>query len=171
MEIEIQGIPQSLKTQYQTRMRTAKADLARYKKQSKDLQSQLALLSSSNRGGAGTPTSDEPYGSTSDRTRLLSGTALLEDGSRRLNESQRIALETEDQGAEILMSLRRQREQIENSRDVVCRPLIMRKGDSLLTSSAASQCGQLNRPGIWDIEKDDKTVGSFHFLKPNLRFI
>jgi len=118
MEIEIQGIPQSLKNQYQTRMRAAKSDLTRYKKQTKDVQSQLMLLSS-NRGGAGTPTSDEPYGPTSDRARLLSGTALLEDGSRRLADSQRIALETEDQGAEILMSLRRQREQIENSRDVL----------------------------------------------------
>src|ERR1700733_12537633 len=121
MEIEIQGIPQSMKPHYQTRLRTAKADLSRYKKLSKDVHGQLArsdLLSS--RGGAGLPTSDEPYGTTSDRTRLLSGTALLEDGSRRLQESQRIALETEDQGADILMNLRQQREQIENSRDTVC---------------------------------------------------
>lgn len=119
MEIEIQGIPNSVKTQYQTRLRTAKSELVRYKKITKETQSKLALLSSSNRGGVGTPTSDEPYGPSSDRSRLLSGTALLEDGSRRLADSHRIALETEDQGAEILMSLRRQREQIENSRDVV----------------------------------------------------
>jgi vesicle transport through interaction with t-SNAREs 1 len=110
-----------MKPQYQTRLQTAKADLVRYKKLSKDVHGQLArsdLLSS--RSGAGTPTSDEPYGPTSDRTRLLSGTALLEDGSRRLQESQRIALETEDQGTSILMNLRQQREQIENSRDTVC---------------------------------------------------
>jgi len=116
MEIEIQGIPQSLKSQYQTGLRTAKADLSRYKKLFKDSQGQLArsdLLSS------GQPTSDEPYGATSDRTRLLSGTALLEDGTRRLQESQRIALETEDQGADILMNLRQQREQIENSRNIL----------------------------------------------------
>jgi len=122
MEIEIQGIPQSMKPRYQTQLRSAKADLSRYKKLSKDVHGQLArsdLLSS--RGGAGTPTSDEPYGTTSDRTRLLSGTTLLEDGSRRLQESQRIALETEDQGAEILMNLRQQREQIENSRDTLHR--------------------------------------------------
>lgn len=120
MEIEIQGIPQSLKTQYQTRLRSAKADLSKYKKQSKEIQSQLsrADLLSSNRG-VGTSSSDEPYGSSSDRSRLLSGTALLEDGSRRLQESQRIALETEDQGADILMNLRQQREQIENSRNTV----------------------------------------------------
>ncbi|KAG6378842.1 hypothetical protein JVT61DRAFT_13122 [Boletus reticuloceps] len=94
MEIEIQGIPQSLRHQYQTRLRNAKADLTRFKKTSKDLHTQFSradLLASP--GRAGTPTSDEPYGATSDRTRLLAGTATLEDGTRRLQESQRIALE------------------------------------------------------------------------------
>ncbi|KAF9247191.1 vesicle transport v-SNARE protein N-terminus-domain-containing protein [Melanogaster broomeanus] len=120
MEIEIQGIPQSIKPQYQTRLRNAKADLTRFKKMSKDIHTQFSradLLASPARGG--TPTSDEPYGPTSDRTRLLSATATLEDGTRRLQESQRVALETEDQGAEILMNLRVQREQIENARDTL----------------------------------------------------
>ncbi|KAK7049616.1 t-SNARE VTI1 [Paramarasmius palmivorus] len=120
MDIEIQGIPQSIRPQYQTRLRAAKADLSKYKALSKDLNAQLArssLLSSSSRGGY--PTSDEPYGSSSDRTRLLAGTALLEDGSKRLQDSQRIALETENQGADILMDLRRQREQIEHSRNTL----------------------------------------------------
>ena len=66
----------------------------------------------------GSPISDDPYVS-SDRARLLSGTALLEDGTRRLEESHRIALDTETQGAEILRNLRGQREQIENSRNMV----------------------------------------------------
>jgi hypothetical protein len=39
---------------------------------------------------------------------------------RRLQESERVALETEEQGSGILNSLRRQREQIEGSRDMVC---------------------------------------------------
>ncbi|KAH7887848.1 vesicle transport v-SNARE protein N-terminus-domain-containing protein [Phlebopus sp. FC_14] len=120
MEIEIQGIPQSIKPQYQTRLRSAKADLTRYKKLSKELHSQFSrvdLLALPAR--IGTPTSDEPYGATSDRARLLAGTATLEDGTRRLQESQRIALETEDQGAEILVNLRAQREQIENARDTL----------------------------------------------------
>ena len=124
MEIEIQGIPQSLKAQYASRIKAAKSDLQRYKKASKDMHAQLArsdLLSSSTRPGMGPPTSDEPYGSSTDRTRLLAGTALLEDGSRRLMESQRIALETEEQGADILRSLRGQREQIQNARDTVRR--------------------------------------------------
>ena len=117
MEIEMQGIPQSLRSQYQSRVRRAQADLVKYKKVLKEIQTRTNLLSSNRR--AGLPSSDEPYNATSDRQRLLSGTALLEDGSKRLQESQRVALETEEQGADILMNLRRQREQIENSRNTV----------------------------------------------------
>ncbi|KAJ7591187.1 vesicle transport v-snare protein vti1 [Mycena floridula] len=120
MEIEIQGIPQSIRPQYQARLKSAKADLQKYKKASKDLHAQLArstLLSTSSQGGFAT--SDEPYGASSDRTRLLAGTSLLEDGTKRLQESQRIALDTESQGADILSNLRTQREQIENSRNTL----------------------------------------------------
>ena len=128
MEIEINGIPQSLKAAYQARTRTAKADLARAKKRSKDAHTHLArsdLLSRSSSSNPNGATSDEPYGADGvggDRTRLLAGTALLDDGTRRLQESQRIALETEEQGAGILRSLRGQREQIENARDTVRPP-------------------------------------------------
>ncbi|KAF5369776.1 hypothetical protein D9758_001156 [Tetrapyrgos nigripes] len=118
MDIEIQGIPQSLRPQYQARLRSAKGELARYKKMSKDLHASLArssLLGSSSSRSA-YPSSDEPYG---DRSRLLAGNALLEDGTKRLQDSQRLALETENQGADILMNLRQQREQIENSRSTL----------------------------------------------------
>ena len=121
MEIELQGIPQSVKSQYQTRVRTTKADLNRYKNISKERHAQLSRLDLLGGVGGrpiGPSSSDDPYG-TGDRTRLLAGTALLEDGTRRLQESQRIALETEEQGADILTNLRRQREQIENTRDTV----------------------------------------------------
>jgi vesicle transport through interaction with t-SNAREs 1 len=120
MEIEIQGIPQSIRPKYQSRIRTSKADLARYKKLSREMHAQASRADLfSSRGGGGAPaTSDEPYGS-SDRARLLAGTTILEDGSRRLQESQRIALETEEQGTDILRSLVGQREQIENARNTV----------------------------------------------------
>jgi vesicle transport through interaction with t-SNAREs protein 1 len=41
----------------------------------------------------------------------------LQDSTRRLEESHRLALETEDVGAGILGSLRGQREQIQSTRD------------------------------------------------------
>ncbi|KAF8913797.1 vesicle transport v-snare protein vti1 [Gymnopilus junonius] len=117
MEIEIQGVPQSVRAQYHLRLRAAKDDLSKHKKLLADSRSQLArvdLLSSSNAGPY--VSSDDPYAPSSDRTRLLAGTSLLEDGTKRLQQSQQIAVETENQGAEILMNLRTQREQIENSR-------------------------------------------------------
>jgi vesicle transport through interaction with t-SNAREs protein 1 len=120
MEIEIQGIPHSVRAQYHARLRTAKSDLSRYKKLLKDQNSQIAradLLSSSRPLGA---PSDDPYAHSSDRTRLLAGTSMLEEGSKRLQESHRIALETETQGSDILLNLRTQREQIENARSTVC---------------------------------------------------
>ena len=158
MEIEIQGIPQSLRPKYQTRIKTAKVDLQRYKKLSKDQHTQLArsdLLGA--RGNAAMTTSDEPYG-TSDRTRLLAGTSLLEDGSRRLADSQRIALETEEQGADILRSLRGQREQIQNARDTVCTSFVV--PCCLLTESAftAPASGYLDRPCVRDPQEDDTKV-------------
>lgn len=130
MEIEIQGIPQSLKSSYQARIKSSKSELQRYKKVSKDLHAQFSradLLGSASHPGMNGSMSDDPYGPSSDRTRLLSGTTLLEDGSRRLLESQRIALETEEQGTDILRSLRGQREQIQNARDTVslCRYIMI----------------------------------------------
>lgn len=73
--------------------------------------------------GPGFP-SDDPYtdddpSSYSSRARLLQGTETLQDGSRRLDNAHRIALETEDVGADILRNLRGQREQIEHTRDTV----------------------------------------------------
>ena len=114
-------MPQSIKPQYQARIKSAKADLTRFKKLSKELHAQLTrsdLMGGVGGRPIGPSSADDPYG-TGDRTRLLAGTALLEDGTRRLHESQRIALETEEQGADILSNLRRQREQIENTRDTV----------------------------------------------------
>lgn len=148
MEIEVQGIPQSLRSLYQGRVKAAKADLQRFKKQSKDTLASLArsdLLGP--RAGGPMATSDEPYG-TSDRTRLLAGTELLEDGSRRLADSQRIALETEEQGADILRSLRGQREQIVNARDTVCIIFHRIYGLSLIALCIASTCGYLYRPRL-----------------------
>ncbi|PPQ69542.1 hypothetical protein CVT25_000859 [Psilocybe cyanescens] len=124
LEVEIQGIPQSVKAPYQARLKQAKTDLTRYKRLSKEMHSQAArkdLLGTSSSGVSGSrytddATSDDPYG---DRARLLKGTQTLDDGSRRIADSTGIALETEAYGADILRSLRGQREQIENSRDML----------------------------------------------------
>ncbi|EJD41301.1 V-snare-domain-containing protein [Auricularia subglabra TFB-10046 SS5] len=112
MEVEIHGMPASIKSQFQARARQAKADLARLKKTARELSQRSELL------GSRSPAADDPY-NTDARTRLLAGTETLADGTRRLEESQRLALETEDIGTDILRNLHGQREQIEHARDTL----------------------------------------------------
>jgi len=119
MELELQGVPQSKRPVYQSKLRDAKNELSRFKKLAKEARSQAARLDLLSSSQDHPSLSDDPYASTSDRTGLLAGTALLEDGSRRLQDSYRIALETENQGADILMNLRSQREQIEHTRNTL----------------------------------------------------
>ncbi|KAB5588936.1 Vesicle transport v-SNARE protein vti1 [Ceratobasidium theobromae] len=118
MEVEIQSMPQSLRSTYNIRVRGMKTELARWKKSAKELhlQSSRTELFTNSTSGA-----DDPYadGSANQRARLLAGTQSLADSSRRLEDSHRIALETEDIGADILRSLRVQREQIEHTGDTL----------------------------------------------------
>lgn len=65
----------------------------------------------------------DDFDGNSQRTRLLQGTSTLADSSRRLEDSHRIALETEDVGADILRNLHMQREGIIRTRDTVRIPL------------------------------------------------
>lgn len=53
------------------------------------------------------------------RSQLLSGTASLDRSTQRLRDSQRVANETEQIGANILTDLHGQREQIINSRNTL----------------------------------------------------
>ena len=118
LEVEIQGIPQSVKAPYLTRLRQAKSDLTKYKKLSKDLHARVNLLGGP-KGGTSFR-SDNPYeDERTDRERLLAGTETLSEGSQRLGNAHRVALEAEDMGVEILRNLRSQRETMENARDTV----------------------------------------------------
>ena len=120
MDLELQSIPQSMRPKYTPRLQSAKSSLQQRKKsltEARQLAARADLLGS--KAAAGFAPSDDPYASNSDRSRLLAGMSVLENGTKRLEQSQRLALETENQGAEILQNLRQQREQIENSRDTV----------------------------------------------------
>ena len=122
LEAEIQGIPKSLKPSYLVRLKQAKADLTRFKKLAKEVHAAAARSELLSSGLRSIPSSsDDPYAEQgrSDRDRLLTGMQILGDGSRRLVDTQRVALEAEDQGASILRSLRAQRETIEGARDTV----------------------------------------------------
>jgi vesicle transport through interaction with t-SNAREs protein 1 len=123
MDIEVQGFPQSVRSRFSVQIRGFKQEIQGL---TKEVRAGLASSSSSSGGAAYNPAyADDDAdleaadSATANRQRLLQGTASLEDGTRRLEESNRLALETEDLGADILRDLRSQREQIENSRDTV----------------------------------------------------
>ncbi|KAL0959339.1 hypothetical protein HGRIS_014601 [Hohenbuehelia grisea] len=118
LQLTLQSIPKSLRSPYVSRLNASKAELTKSKNRSRELHaavSRTQLLGGPKFGAS----SDDPYGERSERQRLLAGTETLSDGNRRLLDSQRIALETEEQGADTLRALRQQREQIENSRNTL----------------------------------------------------
>ncbi|GAC77144.1 hypothetical protein PANT_24d00062 [Moesziomyces antarcticus T-34] len=123
MDIEVQGFPQSVRSRFSVQIRGFKQEIQGL---TKEVRAGLASSSSGSGGAAYNPAyADDDAdleaadSATANRQRLLQGTASLEDGTRRLEESNRLALETEDLGADILRDLRSQREQIENSRDTL----------------------------------------------------
>lgn len=125
MDIEVQGFPQSVRSRYAVQIRGFKQEVQGL---TKEVKAGLSSSSGGGRGGYDAAYADDDAdleaadSATANRQRLLQGTATLEDGTRRLEESNRLALETEDLGADILRDLRGQREQIENSRDTVRAP-------------------------------------------------
>ncbi|WFD37478.1 t-SNARE VTI1 [Malassezia japonica] len=118
MEIEVKSFPQSVRERYTGKLRDLKSD---YEKLQRDIKAQRQPSNS----GSGLPVDSYTDGdleadeAPSQRQRLLQGTSLLEQGTERLQASTRLALETEDIGANILQDLRGQREQIEHSRDTL----------------------------------------------------
>ncbi|CEH13851.1 vesicle transport v-snare protein vti1 [Ceraceosorus bombacis] len=132
MELEVQGMPQAIKSRYQVEMRGKKAELEGLRKRLRQAAAQSSgrdLPPSAFNGDSGDLESGLAD-TQAQRQRLLQGTATLEDGSRRLEDSHRLALQTEDLGADILRNLRGQREQIEHSRDT------LRQADSNIDRSS-----------------------------------
>ncbi|GAA5979332.1 hypothetical protein JCM5350_006971 [Sporobolomyces pararoseus] len=128
MEVEVQTADHHEKAALQSKLREYKAKVS---KQRADLKSSQAsadrddLLSRPSAHTALDMTSRSPSPGASpspayaQHTRLLSATDQLADGQRRLEESQRIALETEGLGTGILENLRGQRDTLTRTRDTL----------------------------------------------------
>ncbi|GBB83868.1 hypothetical protein RclHR1_10530001 [Rhizophagus clarus] len=104
MGMELLNIQQSMHTHFQERISVYKSDLEKLKRGLEIASSRVS----------------EPSVIETDidqRARLLTGTERLADSSRRLQDSHRIALETETIDANILEVLHTQREQILRIRD------------------------------------------------------
>lgn len=117
LEELLSHIPQTHreKPAYVSRVRQAKATLASCKKQSRELYHSATRAELIQRQDSSRAWGSEP----DERTRLLAGHHTLEDGTQRLEDSTRVALRTEEVGAEILRNLRGQREQILHTTDTL----------------------------------------------------
>ena len=152
-------IPQTQRSKpaYVSRVRAAKATLTACKKQSRDLYhsaTRAELLQRNDQWSTAEP--DE-------RTRLLAGHQTLEEGSARLEDSTRVALRTEEVGAEILRNLRGQREQIVHASDTVSASGLCMIGARLMQPRVASYSGHQHRSLVRDYEEDDSAVRSSGF--------
>lgn len=118
MTIEVQNLPTNQRSSYNTKIRQYKSQIddakSKYKKLT-DVQDRHELFGSRYRD------EDGEFNGVSDsqRKQLLSNQSSLERSSQRLQDSQRIALETENIGGNILNDLRSQREQIGGARNTL----------------------------------------------------
>ncbi|KAH8697681.1 putative vesicle transport v-snare protein [Talaromyces proteolyticus] len=113
MRVEKQNIPSATRSKVNMRFRNYSSDLDETKRK-------LKSLSDDRRALFGDRYTDDPEAGDvhmEQRQQLLSGTERLERSSARLQESQRLALETEDIGRGTLADLHQQRETIERTRE------------------------------------------------------
>ncbi|CAL5875085.1 uncharacterized protein PFLUO_LOCUS9389 [Penicillium psychrofluorescens] len=111
MRMEKQNIPSAARSKINMRFRNYTSDLDETKRK-------LKSLSDDRRALFGDRYTDEPADEQLEqRQQLLSGTDRLERSSARLQESQRVALETEDVGRNTLADLYQQRQTIQHTRD------------------------------------------------------
>ena len=111
MRMEKQNIPSAARSKVNMRFRNYSTDIDEVKRKLKSLSDDRKAL-------FGDRYTDEPHDEhLEQRQQLLSGTERLERSSARLQQSQRMALETEDIGRGVLADLEIQRGQIQNTRD------------------------------------------------------
>ncbi|KAI8917103.1 hypothetical protein PhCBS80983_g00112 [Powellomyces hirtus] len=117
MEVELASLSAATRMRLAPRVRASKEDI---KKMRRDYQK---ATTGSERdqllGGRGQHVVDFEVSSQDQRSRLLNGTERLQEGSRRLEDARRLALETEVIGISTLDDLNRQREQIYRTRDTL----------------------------------------------------
>jgi len=111
MNLEKSNIPASTRQKVNQRFRNYQTDVDGLKRKLKSLSDDRKALFGDRY------TDDDPNDAqVEQRQQLLSGTELLDRSSQRLQDSQRMALETEQIGAGTLADLHQQRQTIEHTR-------------------------------------------------------
>ncbi|CAG8706642.1 27282_t:CDS:2, partial [Dentiscutata erythropus] len=102
MEMEVLNLQPSTRTRLQAKMRIYKSNLEKLKRDLKKVSANDSVPTDRDELLAGASATDLDSASLDQRARLLSGTERLADSSKRLQESHRIALETETIGASLM---------------------------------------------------------------------
>lgn len=119
MSIEVQNLPTSDRSSYNAKIRQYKSQVDDSKMKMKQYLDDLDRSNLFGDNYRDLP-DDEEFGlHDQQRKQLLQNQSSLDRSSQRLRDSQRIALETESVGGNILNDLRSQREQILGARDTL----------------------------------------------------
>ncbi|XP_072313516.1 vesicle transport through interaction with t-SNAREs homolog 1B [Eucyclogobius newberryi] len=115
MEDELRGAPPSFRNGMNTKLRIYRRDLAKLQREMKTTSSHLT----SEGGNYGIYSSQNQHSThiQSQRALLLQGNESLNNATQSIERSQRIAVETEQIGTDIIEELGGQREQLDRSRD------------------------------------------------------
>ncbi|XP_060938590.1 vesicle transport through interaction with t-SNAREs homolog 1B [Limanda limanda] len=119
MEEELRGAPTSYRNGMSTKLRLYRRDLGKLQRDMKNSAPGFGSSAQPVGGGHQGIYSAENQQSThlqSQRTLLLQGTECLNNASQSIERSQRIAVETENIGADIIEELGEQREQLDRTR-------------------------------------------------------
>ncbi|KAI8384235.1 vesicle transport V-snare protein, variant [Radiomyces spectabilis] len=142
MEMEILNIPTTTRTRLQATLRLYKSENEKMKR---DLRRATAVIPKNNDRQElfgdleENSISDYDASSNDQRQRLLSGTERLGQSSRRLEDSHRLALETEGIGINILGTLRGQRDTMMRARDTLA------EADSYIDKASKTLKGMARR--------------------------
>ncbi|ORX44426.1 V-snare-domain-containing protein [Hesseltinella vesiculosa] len=121
MEMEMLSLPANTRSLLHSQYNTNKAEAEKLKEELRGLEAHRELHLRQELFGdlESQMGNDADFAHSDQRQRLLSGTDRLGESSRRLEESHRLALETEGVGASILSTLKGQRETMTKARDTL----------------------------------------------------
>ncbi len=119
MDTEILSLPSNNRAAYNAKIRTFRTQLSNQEKQLKKYEDDEDRRQLFGNRSSSPASNGNNYKDFDQRQSLLKNNASLSRTSDRLRDSQRIANETEDVGANILNNLRGQREQLLNSRNTL----------------------------------------------------
>ncbi|KAJ3008455.1 hypothetical protein HKX48_008510 [Thoreauomyces humboldtii] len=137
MEVELASLSASVRMRLAGRVRSSKDDIKKLRRDHQKATQGSERDQLLNRGGSHVV--DFEVSSQDQRSRLINGTERLQEGSRRLEDARRLAMETETIGIATLDDLSRQREQILRTRDTLS------TADTWITKSQGALRGMQRR--------------------------